>query len=322
MVKKSSSEMPDIFYHGDEPLRTAISEWQRWLISEKRSSLLTAAAYGRDLAVFLQFIQNYTGEEPNFDVLKKLEVMDFRSFLAARTQEGISRSSLARGLSTLRNFFRFLERNALLSNPAINVIHSPSVPKALPKPLTREQAFDVIKKAGELQEEAWLARRDMAFVTLLYGCGLRISEALNMDVKDRPRSDMMVILGKGQKERAIPVLPIVRSAIESYLNIRPDGAPANSPLFIGVRGERVNPGVMQRQVRRIRDELNLPDTATPHALRHSFATHLLSGGGDLRTIQELLGHASLSTTQRYTGLDADKMMDVYSHAHPRAKTDK
>lgn len=162
-------------------------------------------------------------------------------------------------------------------------------------------------------------KRDMAFVTLLYGCGLRIGEALSLDVKDRPGSDVMTILGKGQKERVVPVLPIVREMINAYLKERPDGAPDNSPLFIGARGERVNPGVMQRQMRKIRDMLGLPETATPHALRHSFATHLLCEGGDLRTIQELLGHASLSTTQRYTGLDADRMMEVYTHAHPRAK---
>ena len=248
-----------------------------------------------------------------------MEVTDFRAYLAARTQEGIGRTSLARNMSTLRNFFKFLERNAVLSNPAIGVIHSPSSSKSLPKPLSREQAINVIKTAGELQEETWLKKRDMAFVTLLYGCGLRIGEAVSLDVADRPKSDMMTIVGKGRKERAVPVLPAVREMIDDYLKSRPDGAPAKSPLFIGARGERVNPGVMQRQMRKIRDMLGLPETATPHALRHSFATHLLSGGGDLRTIQELLGHSSLSTTQRYTGLDSDRMMDVYTHAHPRAK---
>lgn len=319
MVKLYEPDAPDIAYAADGRLITAIEEWQRWLRTERRCSGHTSAAYGRDLAAFLNFLQDYTAGLPSFKTLQEMEVTDFRAYLAARTQAGISRTSLARNLSTLRNFFKFLERNALLSNPAIGVIHSPSLPKALPKPLTREQAVNVIKTAGELQEEPWLAKRDMAFVTLLYGCGLRISEALALDVKDRPRAEMMTVLGKGRKERVVPVLPIVRSAIESYLNARPDGAPANAPLFIGVRGERVNPGVMQRQMRKIREMLGLPDTATPHALRHSFATHLLSGGGDLRTIQELLGHESLSTTQRYTGLDTDRMMDVYTNAHPRAK---
>lgn len=319
MAKLYEPQNVVINYAADGRLKTAIEEWQRWLKTEKRCSGHTAAAYGRDLASFLNFLNDYTAQTPSFDILGKMEVTDFRAYLAARTQEGIGRTSLARNMSTLRNFFKFLERNALLSNPAVNVIHSPSVPKALPKPLTREQAFNVIKTAGELQEDSWLKKRDMAFVTLLYGCGLRIGEALSLDVKDRPGSDVMTILGKGQKERVVPVLPIVREMINAYLKERPDGAPDNSPLFIGARGERANPGVMQRQMRKIRDMLGLPETATPHALRHSFATHLLSGGSDLRTIQELLGHSSLSTTQRYTGLDSDRMMDIYTHAHPRAK---
>lgn len=319
MAKLHEPQNVEINYIADGRLLTAIEEWQRWLKTEKRCSGHTAAAYGRDLAFFLKFLQDYTAKTPSFDILGKMEVTDFRAYLAARTQEGIGRTSLARNMSTLRNFFNFLERNALLSNPAINVIHSPSIPKALPKPLTREQAFNVIRTAGELQEAAWLKKRDMAFVTLLYGCGLRIGEALSLDVKDRPASDVMTILGKGHKERVVPVLPVVREIINAYLKERPDGAPDNAPLFIGARGERVNPGVMQRQMRKIRDMLGLPETATPHALRHSFATHLLSGGSDLRTIQELLGHSSLSTTQRYTGLDADRMMEVYTHAHPRAK---
>lgn len=319
MAKLYEPKNVEINYTADGRLMTAIEEWQRWLKTEKRCSGHTAAAYGRDLASFLNFLNDYTAQTPSFDILGKMEVTDFRAYLAARTQEGIGRTSLARNMSTLRNFFKFLERNALLSNPAVNVIHSPSVPKALPKPLTREQAFNVIKTAGELQEDSWLKKRDMAFVTLLYGCGLRIGEALSLDVKDRPGSDVMTILGKGQKERVVPVLPIVREMINAYLKERPDGAPDNAPLFIGARGERVNPGVMQRQMRKIRNMLGLPETATPHALRHSFATHLLSGGSDLRTIQELLGHSSLSTTQRYTGLDSDRMMDIYTHAHPRAK---
>lgn len=319
MAEFFEPEKPQINFDADERLQTTIDEWQNWMRSERRSSGHTIAAYARDLSEFLKFIHSYTEKIPSFKTLSALDTTDFRAYLAARTDEGISRASLARNLSTLRNFFRFLERNALLSNPAIGVIHSPSLPKALPKPLTQDQAVNLIKMAGELQREPWLAKRDMAFVILLYGCGLRIGEALALDVKDRPRSEMMTVFGKGQKERIVPVLPAVRSALETYLRSRPDGAPPNSPLFIGSRGDRVNPGVMQRQIRKIRDSLGLPETATPHALRHSFATHLLNNGGDLRTIQELLGHESLSTTQRYTGLDAEHMMDVYTHAHPRAK---
>lgn len=312
-------ENVNVRFCADDRLQIAVDEWRRWLKTERRCSGHTVAAYSRDLAEFLKFVQEYVAETPSFKILAEFAVTDFRAYLSARTGEGISRTSLARELSTLRNFFRFLERNAILSNPSVSVLHAPALPKALPKPVTREQAADMIKIAASLQKEEWLKRRDVAFLMLLYGCGLRISEALAFDVKDRPRSDMMTVFGKGRKERVVPVLPAVRSAIEAYLNIRPDGAEPNSPLFIGTRGERVNPGVMQRQIRRIRNELGLPSSVTPHALRHSFATHLLNGGGDLRTIQELLGHESLSTTQRYTGLNAERMMDVYVHAHPRAK---
>lgn len=319
MVAFYEPENINVRFCADEKLTVAVDEWQRWMKTERRCSGHTVAAYSRDLAEFLKFVKEYTEETPSFKILADLAVTDFRAYLSARTGDGISRTSLARNLSTLRNFFKFLERNAVLSNPAVSVLHAPALPKALPKPVTQGQALEIIKTAAELQKEEWMKRRDVAFVMLLYGCGLRISEALALDVKDRPRSDMMTVFGKGRKERVVPVLPAVRSAIEAYLNIRPDGAEPNSPLFIGTRGERVNPGVMQRQIRRIRNELGLPSSVTPHALRHSFATHLLNGGGDLRTIQELLGHESLSTTQRYTGLNAERMMDVYVHAHPRAK---
>ena len=319
MVAFYEPENINVRFCADEKLTVAVDEWQRWMKTERRCSGHTVAAYSRDLAEFLKFVKEYTEETPSFKILADLAVTDFRAYLSARTGDGVSRTSLARNLSTLRNFFKFLERNAVLSNPAVSVLHAPALPKALPKPVTQGQALEIIKTAAELQKEEWMKRRDVAFVMLLYGCGLRISEALALDVKDRPRSDMMTVFGKGRKERAVPVLPAVRSAIEAYLRVRPDGAKPNTPLFIGAQGERVNPGVMQRQIRRIRDELGLPASVTPHALRHSFATHLLNGGGDLRTIQELLGHESLSTTQRYTGLDAEHMMDVYAHAHPRAK---
>lgn len=319
MAHFSEPPPPELRFHADERLTAAIDEWQSWLRSERRCSGHTSAAYARDLNEFLKFLHRYTEELPSFKLLSTLEVRDFRSYLAERTTEGISRTSLARGLSTLRNFFRFMERNGILSNPAIGVIHSPALPKALPKPVSRDHVRDMIAAAIEEQKEKWLQKRDVAFLVLLYGCGLRISEALSLDVRDRPRAEMMTVFGKGRKERVVPVLPAVRSTIDAYLRVRPDGAPLESPLFIGVRGERVNPGVMQRQIRRIREAIGLPDSVTPHALRHSFATHLLNEGGDLRTIQELLGHESLSTTQRYTGLDADRMMDVYAHAHPRAK---
>lgn len=318
MPKLIRREMPDIFYMADKKLMDVIADWQRWMLTERRCSVMTASSYGRDFSSFLSFLNKYKENVPSIEMLKDLKVTDFRAFLASRTSEQISKTSLARNLSTLRNFYRFCEKNAIFTNPAISVIRSPSTPKALPHPVSQNQAFEMIKIAKELEKISWMGDRDVAFLTLLYGCGLRISEALSLDVKDRPKSDSMVVFGKGNKERVVPVLKPIRLTIEKYLEHRPDGAPADSPLFIGSQGERVNPGVMQRQIRRIRDALGLPDTVTPHALRHSFATHLLSGGADLRSIQELLGHESLSTTQRYTALDEVHLMQVYNAAHPRA----
>jgi len=318
MVHFNENPRYTVHFDADGALSRAIEAWKDNLRAEKRRSGNTLAAYCRDLAAFLSFLADYRGQQPSFAVLNGLKVTDFRAFLADRAQKKISRSSLAREMSTLRNVFRFLERTGDVVNPAVGIVRSPSLPRALPKPLTRDQAFDVIKTAGRLQDEPWLAKRDMAFVTLLYGCGLRIGEAVALDVGDRPRGDSMIVYGKGRKERLVPVLPLVRDMIDDYLRARPDSPHDGDPLFVGVRGERVNPGVMQRQMRRIRNEIGLPETATPHALRHSFATHLLSGGGDLRTIQELLGHESLSTTQRYTGVDAESIMKVYRHAHPYA----
>lgn len=319
MPKLIRRKMPDIAYVADECLMEVISGWQKWILTERRCSVMTASSYGRDLSTFLSFLNEYKEEVPSLKMFESLKVTDFRAFLASRTKEDLSKTSLARNLSTLRNFFRYCEKNSIFSNPAISVIRSPSVPKALPHPVSQNQAFEMIKVAKELEKISWMGDRDIAFLILLYGCGLRISEALSLDVKDKPTSDSMVVFGKGNKERIVPVLKQVRVAIEKYLEHRPDGAPADSPLFIGSQGERVNPGVMQRQIRRIRDALGLPDTVTPHALRHSFATHLLSGGADLRSIQELLGHESLSTTQRYTALDEVHLMQVYNEAHPRAK---
>lgn len=308
-----------VYFCADGALSRQIDEWQTFLRSEKRFSGHTVAAYSRDLSAFLSFLNQYRAQTPDLTMLKELKVTDFRAFLSSRVAKEVSRTSLARELSTLRNFFKFLESRAVLTNPALAVVRSPSVPKSLPHPISRTQAFDLIKTAGCHQKENWLALRDRAFVVLLYGCGLRIGEALALDVKDRPKADMMVVFGKGRKERVVPVLPFVRDVIDAYLAARPDGAGKETPLFIGARGERVNAGVMQREIRNLRKEIGLPDTATPHALRHSFATHLLSEGGDLRTIQELLGHESLSTTQRYTGVDDSSMMNVYAHAHPHAK---
>jgi integrase/recombinase XerC len=312
-----------IIFRVGEDVQDAIAEWGRWLENERRASANTTDAYRRDLATFFAFLSDHLGGEPTLEELQSLAPADFRSYLARRNTKGLARTSIARGLSTVRNFFRFLDRNGLVHNPAIDTLRTPKTPSSIPKALTPDDALAAVKMAGELQDEPWLAKRDMAIMLLLYGCGLRIGEALDLNVSDvgpdLSKDGTLRVIGKGNKQRVVPVLPIVAEAISAYRAACPHGLSDDDPLFVGSRGGRLNPGVVQRQVRKIRAMLGLGDTATPHALRHSFATHLLANGGDLRTIQELLGHASLSTTQRYTAVDEAKLRAVYDDAHPRAK---
>ncbi|MEQ8709390.1 MAG: tyrosine recombinase XerC [Rhodospirillales bacterium] len=297
----------------------AIGEWRRWLADEKRSSGHTIDAYQRDITAFLNFLCQHLGHPPGIPDLARLGATDFRSYLAERASRSLARTSTARAMSTLRGFFRFMEKRGIAENSAIAGVRTPKLPRAVPKPLSADEALEAMTVIGEISDKPWIQARDMALMTLLYGCGLRISEALAMNIGDLPERDAMTVTGKGNKQRVVPVLPIVREVTRRYLKLRPFPSDRGEPLFIGARGDRLNPGVVQRQVRRLRDLMGLPESATPHALRHSFATHLLSGGGDLRTIQELLGHASLSTTQRYTEVDGARMMTVYDGAHPRAR---
>ncbi len=297
----------------------AIEDWRRWIAEERRSSDHTLDAYSRDVAAFLDFLTVHLGKPPSLADLDGLSAADFRSFLARRVAEGIAHSSLARCMSTLRNFFRFLDRTGQASNATLNAVRAPRPKPPIPKPLAAAEAFDLIEAAATLSDTAWIAKRDVALFTMLYGCGLRIDEALSLRRVDAPQQDAMTVTGKGRKQRVVPVLPAVRQAIDDYLAACPFQPPPEGPLFLGARGGRLNPGVVQRQMRKLRGLLGLPASATPHALRHSFATHLLGAGGDLRTIQELLGHASLSTTQRYTSVDADRLIAVYEDAHPRAR---
>ena len=301
-------------------LTAAIEDWRRWLESERRASRHTADAYGRDLSAFLTFLTGHLGGEASLKDLRNLKAADFRSYLAHRANTGVARSSITRGMSTLRNFFRFLERSYLVHNPAVKAVKTPRLPQSVPKALDENEALAAITTAGDMYNEPWLAARDTALFLMLYGCGLRIGEALSLTCGEVPKGEMLRVVGKGQKERIVPVLPVVREAIKSYRELCSFAPEPSAPLFVGKRGGALNPGVVQRQVRRLRALLGLAETATPHALRHSFATHLLAKGGDLRTIQELLGHASLSTTQRYTVVDAARLAKVYDAAHPRART--
>jgi integrase/recombinase XerC len=304
---------------GDAPLQEAIVGWRHWLADERRLSDHTLDGYGRDLAAFFTFLARHLGEQPRLSALGTLSAADFRGFLADRSAQGLTRTSMARTMSSLRSFFRFLDRRHNIGVAALFALRSPRPPRSVPKPLAQNEALETISSAADMQDEPWMAARDAALFTLLYGCGLRLGEALGLNRATAPRGAVMMITGKGGKQRLVPVLPAVIQAIASYLEQCPYRGGPDFPLFVGARGKRLNPGVVQRQMRRLRNLLGLPDTATPHALRHSFATHLLSGGGDLRTIQELLGHASLSTTQRYTEVDAGHLTAVYRDAHPRAR---
>lgn len=302
-----------------EDLRAAIGAWFDWLTAERRASAHTVAAYGRDLAAFFDFLGGHRGEVPSLALMSRLTPAEFRAYLAHRALDGRERTTIARGLSVLRGFVRFLERRKLASAPGLAVLRAPKLPASVPKPLTVEDADAAITAAGDVALSPWQQKRDLAILTLLYGCGLRISEALGLARREAPQGEVLVIVGKGRKERHVPALSVVREAIADYITACPYPLPKDGPLFVGARGGPLNPRLVQRQMQILRGMLGLPDTTTPHALRHSFATHLLGGGGDLRAIQELLGHASLSTTQRYTKVEPEHLLKVYEAAHPRAR---
>lgn len=301
-----------------DDLRAAIGLWLAWLAGERRASPHTVAAYGRDLARFLDFLREHQGGLPDLAAIDRLRAADFRAHLAHRAGDALERSTLARLLSVLRGFIRFLQRRGLASTTALAALRGPKLPAGVPKPLGVDDAAAALAAVPDLSHGNWQGKRDAAVLTLLYGCGLRISEALGLHRGEAPLGDWLRITGKGGKERLLPVLPAVCEAIAAYLAVCPLPLPEAGPLFRGARGGPLHPRHVQRQMVRLRGFLGLPETATPHALRHSFATHLLAGGGDLRAIQELLGHASLSTTQRYTSVDTERLLAVYRAAHPRA----
>jgi integrase/recombinase XerC len=303
-------------------LRRAVEAWLAYLEVERQLSANTSEAYARDISQFLSFLAGHLNRLPTLSHLKALAARDVRAFLASRRALGVGSRSLSRTLSALRMFFRFLERRGLGKNDAVRAVALPKLPHSVPKPLTAPKARALVESAHIAAPDApeWITARDTAVLALLYGSGLRISEALSLARKDAPTKgrDMLRVTGKGDKTRVVPVLPIVREAVERYLDLCPIERGSDDPLFVGVRGGPLNPRIIQLVIARARAALGLPDTATPHALRHSFATHLLGAGADLRAIQELLGHASLSTTQGYTEVDRDHLLRTYARAHPRA----
>lgn len=305
----------------DSSVQEALLRWQSQLVGERRASEHTVEAYLRDVIAFLDFISGHCGEKVSITLLTKLKTGDFRAWLARRVGEGYARTSTARALSSVRMFFRFLDREGLGHNAAIGAVRGPRLPRPVPKALADRETKDLmnaVTQPSRHDESAWIAARDLAVLLLLYGCGLRISEALALSISDLTDDDSITVTGKGGKTRMLPILAVVRQAIEDYVTLCPQTLATDGPLFVGVRGGQLRSRVIQKRMQELRVALGLPDSATPHALRHSFATHLLASGGDLRAIQELLGHASLSSTQRYTDVDSARLIDVYRRAHPRA----
>ena len=302
-------------------LRSAVEDWQNWLRGERRAALNTRTAYLGDLTRFLEFLMGHLGGRPTLASLADLRPADFRAWLAAQAARGVSRSTSARGLSVVRGFYRWLAKAGLVDNPAVAALKTPRVPRPVPKALTVEEARDLLDSVPESARAPWIGKRDAAVIALLYGCGLRIGEALSLARREAPTpgQEALTVTGKGGKERAVPLLPVVIEAIQDYIEACPHALAPEGPLFVGLRGKALGPRTIQARMAELRLRLGLPETASPHALRHSFATHLLAGGGDLRQIQELLGHASLSTTQRYTDVDAAGLLAVYERAHPRAR---
>lgn len=317
------SEASIVFHPAEADLAAAARAWTGYLAAERRLSPLSLEAYGRDLRQFVVFLAEYQGERPCLATIDALTTSDVRAFMARRRQSQVGNRSLLRQLAGVRSFACFCEREGLAKTNAFTSVRAPKLPRTLPKPISAGLARDVVSGDGFVGEArpAWTLARDTAVLALLYGAGLRISEALAIKRVDAPVGGMeaLTVVGKGRKVRQVPVIEPVRQAVERYIAICPFRLAAQGPLFVGVRQGPLSPRIIQLAVERLRGALGLPDSATPHALRHSFATHLLSRGGDLRTIQELLGHASLSTTQIYTAVDGARLLESYRASHPRAR---
>ena len=323
MAKPKPAQQPIELDCADESIAVEMARWLAHLRAERRLSPKTSEAYARDLRQFLGFLAEHRGARVTLKSFAAIEASDVRAFMASRRAEEIASRSLMRALAGLRSFGRFLEREGRGKVGALSAIRAPKIGKSLPKPLAitaAKRLADADERAGE-DRDPWIWARDAAVMALLYGSGLRISEALGLKRRDVPSAgegDVLVVTGKGNKTRMVPVLQNVLALIQDYAAMCPYPLPPEGPMFVGARGGPLQSRIIQLTMARLRGALGLPDSATPHALRHSFATHLLSRGGDLRAIQELLGHASLSTTQIYTGIDSERLLEVYRSTHPRA----
>jgi integrase/recombinase XerC len=297
-----------------------LSHWIAHLRDERRFAANSLEAYERDVAAFLDFLQGHLGGEPGARELAELEPRDLRAYLAFRRQgpDALGDRSISRALAAIRSFYRYLERRHSVANARLALVRGPKLKRALPRPVSEASARALIAEASEVASQDWIGARDAALITLLYAAGLRISEALALDGGDRPLPDMLRVAGKGGKERIVPLLAAARQAVERYAELCPYALTEDAPLFRATRGGTMTPRMAQAVMQTLRGRLGLPSSATPHALRHAFATHLLAHGGDLRAIQDLLGHESLSTTQTYTSVEAQKILQLYRRAHPRA----
>ena len=295
------------------------NNWLNYLSNIKKLSQNSVVSYKNDLSKFFIFFQDYIENNIGLKEIESIKISEFRSFLTYRRNSEISSNSIARNISALKSFFRFLIKNNKIKESSVFNLKSPKLKKSLPRPINVDLAIQVIKQAEEIEDEKWIGLRNKAILILLYGCGLRISEALSLNYDDIQNEDHILIKGKGEKERIVPMMPYIKKGIENYLEACPKEIISGEALFIGKRFSRLSPRIIQYALEKIRTALSLPETATPHALRHSFATHLLDSGGDLRTIQELLGHSSLSTTQKYTKVETSKLLDIYKKSHPLAK---
>ncbi len=294
-----------------------MERWLEHLSALRGNSDKTIDAYRRDLSGFLGFMTGHLGRVPSKNSLGRIGISDMRAWLAHGRRSGRAPRSLARELSAVKSFYRWLGEAEGLDVTAVLATRAPKFSAGLPRPVSRIDTRSLIDTVEVQSADSWVAARDVAVVTLLYGCGLRISEALGLTRAAAPLPEVLRITGKGNKERLVPVLPVVRQAVDTYLRLCPLAQKPNDPLFLGKRGGPLNPRLIQKVIQQARMQLGLPSSATPHAMRHSFATHLLESGGDLRSIQELLGHASLSTTQAYTAVDQARLMEVYKKAHPK-----
>jgi len=329
MSTPEKRRLADALQVAESKTKSIVWEWVSWLEDEKRASRHTLDAYQRDIRSFFVFLAEHVGGTVLISDLSDLSSQDIRSWLAHEKEQGKSPSSIARALSVVRSFFKWAQRKQYFENNAIVSVRNPKQPTVVPKALSIAEITDLFKafdslgrdSTGRIREERWVDLRDKAILMLLYGCGLRISEALDLipsEVDRAIEAGVLVIRGKGDKTRQVPMLQSVAEAIRDYRNALPFQENDETPMFRGARGGRLSPRMVQKRLQELRYRLGLPDSTTPHALRHSYATHLLGNGADLRAIQELLGHSALSTTQRYTDVDTEQLLRAYRAAHPRA----